>query len=205
MEITIKRFWSNDDDEGIPRSSILLKRPRVDGKIADYIFDFIWKNVLTPKKIMQKGNYEFTLYFDVIRKTHKFFYNSIYNTDNIKFHPAFRDRKLNGQITKEVSIFGYSDRFNELITPTEYANLVYDMFGSYLVENFKKLSKKELEDNKQKMDYDAINKFPFPASFDAQNYSGDNGSVEKRIVNFVVDETSEAFVYKDKYIGYYGF
>jgi len=153
---------------------------------------------------MQKGNYEFTLYFGAVRKTHKFFYNSIYNTDTIKFKPVFKDRKLNGITIKEVSVFGYSDKFNELITPIEYANLVYDMFGSYLVENFKKLSKEELDNNKQKMDYDAINKFPFPASFDAQNYSSDNGRVEKRIVNFIVDETSEAFVYKDKYIEYYG-
>ena len=55
------------------------------------------------------------------------------------------------------------------------------------------------------MDIDTINQFPFPASFDAQQYSGDNGRVEKRMVNFVVDETSEAFMFRDKYLEHYGF
>ncbi|WP_433862759.1 hypothetical protein [Sphingobacterium thalpophilum] len=204
MEVTISRFWSIDDDEGLSRASILFKRPRVDGQIANLVFDFIWANVLTPKKLMQKGNYDFTLYFDTIRSTHKFFYDSVYNTDTVKFRPAFKDRQLNGVTTKEVSIFGYSNRFNELITPLEYANLVYDMFGSYLVETFKKITKVELDSIKSQMDIDAINQFPFPASFDAQQYSGDNGRVEKRMVNFVVDETSEAFMFRDRYLEHYG-
>ncbi|VTR50029.1 hypothetical protein [Sphingobacterium thalpophilum] len=102
MEVTISRFWSIDDDEGLSRASILFKRPRVDGQIANLVFDFIWANVLTPKKLMQKGNYDFTLYFDTIRSTHKFFYDSVYNTDTVKFRPAFKDRQLNGVTTKEV-------------------------------------------------------------------------------------------------------
>lgn len=203
MEITINRFWSINDDEGLSRASILLKRPRVNGQIANLVFDFIWTNVLTPKKLIQKGNYQFTLYFDTIRSTHKYFYDSVYNTDTVKFKPAFRDRKYKGVTTKEVSIFCYSNAFNELITPTEYANFVYDMFGSYLVESFKKITKEELDSIKPQMDFEAINQFPFPASFDAQKYSGDNGSVEKRIVNFVVDESSEAFVFRDKYLEHY--
>ncbi|MFD2921486.1 hypothetical protein ACFS6H_17290 [Terrimonas rubra] len=205
MKVTIERFWSINDDEGMSRAAILFKRPRVDGQIANLVFDFIHTHLLLPKKLMQKGNYEFTLYFDTIRKTHKFFYDSVYNTDTVKFKPAFRDRKYKGITTKEVSIFGYSNHFNELITPAEYAHLVYDMFGSYLVESFKKISKEELDSAKQQMDFEAINQFPFPASFDAQQYSGDSGGVEKQIVNFVVDESSEAFMFRDKYIEHYGF
>lgn len=79
------------------------------------------------------------------------------------------------------------------------------MFGSYLVETFKKITRAELDSIKSQMDIDTINQFPFPASFDAQQYSGDNGKVEKRIVNFVVDETSEAFMFRDKYLEHYGF
>ncbi|HTG57533.1 MAG TPA: hypothetical protein VL943_14750 [Niabella sp.] len=204
MKVTISRFWSINDDEGMSRASILFKRPRVDGQIASLVFKFIWTNVLTPKKMMQKGKYAFTLDFDTIRSTHKFFYDSVYNTDTVKFHPAFRNRKHKGVTTKEVSIACYSNVFNEYITPVEYANLVYDMFGSYLVESSLKLTKKELDDIKPQMDMEAINRFPFPASFDAQQYSGDSGGVDKRIVNFVVDETSEAFIFRDKYLEHYG-
>ncbi|OCA77149.1 hypothetical protein BBI01_01415 [Chryseobacterium artocarpi] len=205
MEVTINRFWSIEDDEGMSRASILVKRPRVDWQVAYLVFDFIYANILAPKKLMQRGNYAFTLYFDTIRSTHKYFYNSVYNTDTAKFHPAFRDRKYKGIATKEISIFCSSNTFNELITPIEYANLVYDMFGSYLVESSKKITKSELDSIKLKMDVKAINQFPFPASFDAQKYSGDSGGVEKRVVNFVVDETSEAFMFRDKYLEHYEF
>lgn len=205
MNVTISRFWSHNDDEGNTRAVIFFKRPRVDGRIADYVFGYIREKVLDPKKLMQKGDYAFTLYFDVIRKRHVFFYDSVYNTDAEKFHPAFRDRKYNGSKVREISIACYSNALNETITPTEYAKLVYDMFASYFVENLKKTSKEEFDRFKYGMDFDVINAFPFPAPFDAQNYSGDNGSVEKRVVNFVVDEASEAYVYKDAYIAHYGF
>ncbi|MFU1859366.1 hypothetical protein ACK8HY_20365 [Sphingobacterium sp. NGMCC 1.201703] len=205
MEVTINRFWSIDDDEGLSRASILLKRPRVDAQISHYVFDYTWTKILSPKKLMQKGDYSFTLYFDVMNETHKFFYDSIYNTDTVKFHPAYRNRKYNGMTTTEVSISCKCNLFDEQITPEVYAGFVYDMFGSYFVEAFKKVSKEELDTGKQKMDFSEINKFPFPASFDSQKYSGDSGGVEKRVVNFVVDESSDAFMFRETYIAHYGF
>ncbi|SDD26762.1 hypothetical protein [Niabella drilacis] len=136
MEVTISRFWSINDDDGISRAAVLLKRSRVDAQVSRYIFDYIWTHILAQKKLMQKGNYAFTLFFDVIRKTHRFFYDSIYNTDTVKFHPAGRNRKYNGVRTTEVSISCNCNLFDELITPGVYAGLVYDMFREVYIAQY---------------------------------------------------------------------
>ena len=50
------------------------------------------------------------------------------------------------------------------MSPSEYANIAFDAFGSFLVIIYKKLNKSDFEDIKSSMDYEYINNLPFPAS-----------------------------------------
>lgn len=164
MEITINRYWSNDNN-----AELLCKRPRVDYRISEYLFDFINRNILVKKKIMQSGKYDITLFMSIYNPEHFYDETYIYNTDKTKFHVSVYKLKM--------SVFCNSLLFNSKITPSEYADIVYDMFALYLLCRYKKLTKEIFDEAKKNLDYDCINSFEFPAQFDNQKYILDEGSV----------------------------
>ena len=66
---------------------------------------------------------------------------------------------------------------SESITPREYADLLFDGIGAALVFNFKRLKREELDGLKPKIDWSMVESFPFPASFEEQQYIGDEGKI----------------------------
>lgn len=78
MTITISRYWTYDNNV-----EMLCKRPRIDYKISEYLFDFINQNILVKKKIMQSGNYGITLFMQFPNLN--MFTETLYNTDKTNF------------------------------------------------------------------------------------------------------------------------
>jgi hypothetical protein len=147
-KVSLKLSWSHiDDDDGIDKPAKMFLRPRIDYRVSEYVWNFINDNLLAPKKVLSKNDLTFTLHLGKTNKKAKFHYNSEYNTDDKKFHPASQGSKA-----KWISIFCSYDGFSETISPTEFAGLIYDMFCSFIIDNFKKITKTECDELKTGMD-----------------------------------------------------
>jgi hypothetical protein len=199
MEIEISRFWSDNNN-----AELLCKRPRIDYRISEYLFDFINQKILTDKKVMQSGNYSITLFMKLFDpEKHKFVFENPYNTDKTKF-----DFPGNRSFTsKTIYIFCDSLLFDSQMTPSEYTRIVYDMYAFYFIHRYKRLTKALFDETKKQLDYDFINSFEFPAPFENQKYSLDEITVE---VNSKYDKDSRqwtgefTFVPKDEYMKVFG-
>lgn len=197
--VSISRFWSQTDEEDdIEKPEILFKRPRIDYRVSEYVWNFIDTNLLVPKKAFQKNSLEITLFMGPIRKKQKFFYGSVYDTNIQKFHPSCKGSKL-----KYVTVSCSYDGFNELMLPEDYAKVVFDMYCAFVVDNFKKITKEECDQLKTKLDFNIVNSFEFPAMFDEQKYSGDGGGYGGRIINFVPDPKAVPYNYRAVYLKQY--
>jgi len=199
MEIEITRFWTHENDV-----EMLCKRPRVDYRISEYLFEFINQNILTEKGLMQTGTYNFTLFLKIFNpEKHKFFFDNPYDTEQTKYTP-YRNQNIK---SKDISMFCSSLLFNAQMTPKEYVEVVYDMFALYFILRYKKLTKALFDELKQKIDYDLVNSFEFPATFEDQKYQTDEESIG---INPVYDKeqkklvSERIFCPKDEYLKRYG-
>lgn len=175
-EITISRLWNFDKPLSIePDIELLFKRPRIDYRISEYIFNFIDTQILQPNKVLQKGNYHLSLAFGIYNpEIHKFHQENPYNSEVSKFRIA----KYNRKEYKDIQIGCNSTLFNENITPIDYAEIVYDMFACYLVAEFKKITKEVMDNKKNDLDKNHIAAFEYPAKFENHKYIVDDTSIE---------------------------
>jgi len=157
----------------------VCNRPRISFKVREYVWTYIYDNILKPKKVLidEKYLYNLTLNLDKFNpEIHKFFTNSPYNSEENKYRPEpkFRifEKTNKTAVIRVISVFS-----DKNISPTEYANLIYDGFGSFLINISKKITKEILDEHKPRMDYDYINSFKFPAPFEEQKYIGDNSEI----------------------------
>ena len=199
MEIKIERFWTHDNNV-----EMLCKRPRVDYRISEYLFDFINQHILTEKRLCKTGTYDFTLFLKVFNpEEHKFFFDNPYDTEFTKYAPSIR-HSIKSKINE---IFCSSALFNAQMTAKEYVAIVYDMFAFYFILRYKKLTKALFDELKQKIDYDYVNSFEFPATFENQKYILDDSSIG---INPVYDKkqrewvSERIFCIKDEYLKYFG-
>ncbi|MDR2771674.1 MAG: hypothetical protein LBB57_06520 [Clostridiales Family XIII bacterium] len=103
-------------------------------------------------------------------------------------------------------IFCYSTELTEEITPKEYANIVYDMMGAFLTSKYKKITGGKMDENRKGIDYDLIESFEFPASFENQKYFFDNpGILRWSTVSKGKETDIEEINIKEKYMEYYGY
>ena len=189
-KIKITRYWTHDDSV-----KTLCQRPRIDYRIDEYLFDFINAHILTEKGLMQTGVHDFTIFMTTDMLEHNAAGESHsgtpYDTKQVKYDPL--DVK-----SKHISIFCCSSLFTAQMTPTEYVGIVYDMFALYFTLRCKELTKEIFDELKQKIDYDFINSFEFPAPFENQRYSSDEHS------SILDDETDEYFNPKEAYLKHFG-
>jgi hypothetical protein len=102
-----------------------------------------------------------------------------YNTNDTEYW-------IHGKRSTLLNIMCNSVKFNENITPRVYADLVHNMVSVLLKRWYKRVTKEIMDENKSGMDYNYIESFPFPASFESQKYStdvemlmlADNGKIE---------------------------
>ena len=156
--------------DSIVEEKDLVDAPKVSAKVREYVWEYIYENILTPKNIKLNNtfDYRFTLNLNKFNpELHKFFTDNPFNTENNKFSPELRFNKLGN--LKFALLRVVSKNINCNTSPTIYANIVYDALGSFLTINYKKITKADFDRLKSGMDYLNINKFPFPASLNECN------------------------------------
>ena len=167
MAFRIKRSFS-------PEYKSLLSRPRISHKVSEYVFDFINQNLLKPNNVLQSDKYiyEFTFSFSFSIPKRKFPYTSPFSTDSrLYFSPkGFQTFEKH---EKWATLVVIADDIDETIQPYEYATIIFQMCGDFLLTNYKKINKTSLEDLLSKLDSAYIESFPFPASFEEQQYALD--------------------------------
>jgi hypothetical protein len=152
---------------------IVRKRPRIDYRISEYVFEYVNKNIFLPYDLMKIENYMVRLTF--FKNMPDYLpYISPYNTDTTKINTILTERTGDdGKMYITIDIQCNSLKLNENIKPIEYANIVYDMFSDCLVRGFRKKIKgikKIADEYKNGMDYAFIEKFEYPAPFENQKY-----------------------------------
>ncbi len=157
----------------------ILHRPRVSYQISEYILEFIYTNILQAKRILNESKFSYIInlsFFNYDPLIHKYVPDNPYNTEDNKFNPekAFSTVDL---YIKQINVRLRSKYIDENLHPTHYADLVYDMFGALLTQLYKRIKKEQLDEFKHKLDYNLINSFAFPASFEEQKYMLDNNIV----------------------------
>ena len=105
---------------------------------------------------------------------------------------------------KAALISACADNVTENITPLEYADLLFDAFGAFLLYNFKKVKKSDLDMLKTKIDNNIVCGFPFPAPFSEQQYQGDDSyfrvtELHKGIETVLIDIPNVSVFYKRHY------
>jgi hypothetical protein len=143
---------------------------------------------------MQKGNYLICFSFSIYYKdVQKYFDGSLYDTEETKYESVIRTLTEDGIKYKYFHLFCTSTELNEHIKPKEYANMVYDMIGAFLIKKYKKITKEIMEKSKTGIDYKIIEKFKYPALAKDQKYLLDDKDVSKGGINEY-----------EEYIKYYG-
>ena len=106
--------------------------------------------------------------FDSVR--HRYYPLSPYNGP---LREGVKPDSANGWYPRE----DFAANVSESITPKEYADLLFDGLGAALVFNFKRLKREEFDGLKLKIDWSVVERFPFPAPFEDQQYIGDEGKI----------------------------
>lgn len=144
--------------------------PRISYKLVEYVWNFIKEKFLIPNKIWinDKYNYRFALWLERIKPEHKYFQENSFNTEDTKiFTPKFR----NSANSVRQTILNITSRFiDKNISPSQCALLLYDAFASLILIYTKKLSKEDFDREKENLDFDLINSFPFPATLEETQY-----------------------------------
>lgn len=167
MPFIIQRSFS-------PNYKSLLTRPRVSHKVSEYVFAFINDNLLKPSKVLQSGKYiyRFTFSFSFSIPKRKFPHTSPFAT-NKRLYFSPRGFQTFEKVEKWATLVVIADDFDQTTAPFDYATVIFRMFGDFLLTNYKKFDKDNLDTLLAKMDRPHIESFPFPASFEEQQYSLD--------------------------------
>jgi hypothetical protein len=168
MSFIIQRSFS-------PHYLSLLKRPRISHEVSEYVFDFINQHLLKPNKVLQSDKYIYRLTFEFAFSIPKrtFPYTSPFATDT-RLYFSQRGFRTFDKIEKWATFMVVADDIDQTIAPFEYANVVFEMFADFLLSNYKKFRKEDIDRIRVNMDRGHIESFAFPASFEKQLYYGDD-------------------------------
>ena len=185
----------------------LFSRPRVSAKISEYVIEFINTNILVPLKIMQSDKFDYilSLSFDkYIPGKHKINSVSPYTTDQKKFVTPIGFRIVDKN-EKWAYLYVSSTDLDQTIKPKDYAILAYELVASFLIKNFKKVTKESLDKSFKKLDYGLIESFSYPAPFEEQKYSLDESGYVNDWDDYVNKRTDKWIYIKDEYLKHYKF
>lgn len=168
MSFIIQRSFS-------PDYKSLLARPRASHKVSEYVFNFINDNLLKPSKVLQSDKYvyKFTFSFSFSVPKRKFPYTSPFATGT-RLYFSQKGFRTFEKVEKWATMMVIADDIDQTIQPFEYANVIFKMFGDFLLTNYKKFDKETLDKLLPKLDRQYIESFTFPASFEDQQYSLDD-------------------------------
>ena len=175
--ISIYQNWDFDyhSDDYAPSILLLLNHPRINYNVSKYIFSYIKKKILDKYEIViQEVNHEILITFNMYNKKRKKLYlkQSPYNKVDIKYdYDIFTGDRNISKNKKEICyvrmnsiiLYYYSKNIDVNMTSREYADIVYDMFGSYLINVYNCITKEIMDKNKIGMNYKYIDKFNHPS------------------------------------------
>jgi hypothetical protein len=203
MNKELNRLWQIRGSDLESRLEMLYKRPRIDYRISEYVFEYIEKHILEPNKSRISYNSIDLSFVFLYNKDEKIDFchliDSVYNTENTKYDWDDHSEKTRSGTYRFLHLFCYSTEMNENIKPIEYANIVYDMIGAYVTN--KKITKEIMDKFKIGMDYTYIERFKYPASFEDQKYDDDERNSD--FVKLLSPET-DGIKIKEDYIKHYG-
>jgi len=171
--IGIFQNWEFDynKDNFAPSIEYLMNHSQINYNVNEYVYSYIKEKILDKNNIIiQELNNEFLITINTFNKNRKKLYlkHSPYNTINIKFDYDIYvgDRNI-GKSKKErcyvrmnsIVLYYYSKKISEDMTSREYADIVYDMLGAYLINEYNFITKEVMDKNKEEMNYTYIDKF----------------------------------------------
>ena len=141
--VKVTRWWNFNPVNLKFDVDILRKRPRIDYRVSEYVFEYFSKKIFITYGIVLPENYEVFLAMDTydIKRRERLQYTSPYNTNTTKFSSMLINRMNNGKEYLTIHIECFSLELNECIKPIDYANIVYAMFSDFLVKEYKKKSR----------------------------------------------------------------
>jgi hypothetical protein len=193
------RNWHNlCSNSETPTLPVYLRRPRIDYRISEYVFKYIRKNIVEPNKRLKNlhclwADYHIASVWSIgfsfvfidkakleseklsliqipTKPIHggqdKLDSDLVYNTENTKY--GWKTSWWRGY--GSLDFYCYSTELNENIKPREYANIVYNMIGTFLLANYKSIKKESMDKFKSRIDFSYIENFKYPASFNDQKY-----------------------------------
>ena len=182
--IDVTRNWCNFSRN----LELILTRPRVDYRISEYVVNYIHKTIPQLDKILVKNYYNISLSFltdsliterddegcialygmSTVERLGAFghFTDWDYNTDDTEYW-------IYGKRSTLLDVSCYSSKLNDTISPREYADIAHNMVSVLLKRWYKRVTKEIMDENKSGMDYDYIDSFCFPATFENQKYQDD--------------------------------
>jgi hypothetical protein len=191
----------------------LYKRPRIDYRVSEYVYEYIERQILKPRKIkeLEFGKYilAIRLYFLLLGKDSKSlnveqFYSedSSYNTVNTIYYS--RDVRHELRLGyKTINLYCCSTDIDKNIKPKEYANHIYNMIGTFLeAKRYKSITKEIMERYKSEMDYAYIESFAYPAPGVYQRYVGEGYDVYTRPMSECAEY--EGLKGRENYMKFYG-
>lgn len=198
--VEISHVWLNVDINN--NKTTLFGRPRVPIHVDEYIWGLIEEHIVKPHEVMrsEKHGYLLKIAFDQFDPArHRYFPLSSYNgplREGVKpdsangWYPREDFANAEERTTwfspdkiwtncgnKVLDVNIDAANVSESITPKEYADLLFDGIGAALVFNFKRLKREEFDGLKSKNDWNMVERFPFPAPFEEQQYIGDGGKI----------------------------
>lgn len=175
MKVILERYFT---DSNMNEYNALMHRPRVSFQISEYIWNHIYTNCLKSHQVIKdEFVYHITLWFMLYDENMNYeAFISPYNRECTYFRPLPNFRTINN-VHKQTCIGICSKYINENISPSLYADLVYDMFCSQLTLLYQNVEDIELKRIKSALDFDYINSFSYPAPFEEQKYIRDDGFI----------------------------
>ncbi|AEK24172.1 hypothetical protein [Capnocytophaga canimorsus] len=150
------------------KKEYLNEFPMISSKILQYVWNYIEEKFLKPKNIWINDKYCYSIgIFIYPLKEGGYYQDNIFNTDETKYlTPKFSTSKLRRHNT----LFIDSALIHKNTLPSTFASLIYDVFASLILVYTKKLSKEDFDREKENLDFDLINSFPFPAILEEAQY-----------------------------------
>ncbi|MCC5918802.1 MAG: hypothetical protein JJU02_15890 [Cryomorphaceae bacterium] len=137
-------------------------RPRASYKARVYLCDFFLKNILVPKSILvNKWNVNLSISFGMVKKESEIIIapSRKFSQEKTILFPAMVP--LN-------NIIGSQDPYKD------YLEIIIDVIWLFILENSNNVSRDELEQVIERIDYEFLYSLPYPAPFIEQKFIGDD-------------------------------
>jgi hypothetical protein len=204
------------------RLNMIYKRPRIDYRVSEYVYEYIQRKILEPRKIKELEYRKYALSINLhfilggedarsLNSEQMPSEYSPYNTETTLYSSNFTTNGYELRLGyKAINLSCRSTEIDVNIKPKEYAHIVYNMISTYLeTKRYKSITKELMEQYKSEMDYAYIENFSYPAAFVDQRYHDDKRNIldkdlniRKNYMKFYGEKEEKS--YEDEKLGIFG-